>query len=138
MREAILEAVRSGRPGDLSTAIELNEIKPVIGDGGPGDPLEAIRRLSPDNQGHDLLAAVGRVLESSWVAVAAGPDIENNRVYVWPKFTQTGIASLSRDEEAEFALLVPAEERAEMVKSGVYTYWRIGIGADGTWHYLRR
>ena len=138
MRQAILEAVRSGRIEDLRTAIELNEIRPVIADGGAGDPLATLRSLSADGSGADVLAALGRVLEAGWVAVPVGADIENNRVYVWPHFAETGVRILEPEAAAELALVVPPEDLGPMLATGIYGYWRIGIGADGTWHFLRR
>jgi hypothetical protein len=134
MRETILEAIRSGRLEDLRPAIELNELKPVIGDGSEGDPVATLRRLSADGEGRDILGALGRILEAGWAAVPMGADIENNRIYVWPGFAATGIATLGADDSAALAAIVPPDQLAAMQKSGVYSYWRLGIAADGTWH----
>jgi hypothetical protein len=34
--------------------------------------------------------------------------------------------------------VVPPPLGIEMKKSGKYTYYRAGIGADGVWHYFLR
>ena len=47
MCEAILEAVRSGKLEDLRIAIEMNELKPVIGDGANDDPIAPGNAISP-------------------------------------------------------------------------------------------
>lgn len=138
MREAILEAVRSGRFDDLRTAIELNEMKPEIGDGAHGDQLAALLALSADGRGGDLLARIGLILEAPWVAVPLGRDLENNRVYIWPAYAETGTAGLTPEAAAGLALIAGPEAAAVMRASGRYDGWRLGIGADGTWHYLRK
>jgi hypothetical protein len=138
MREAILEAVRSGKIEDLRIAVELNEIKPTIGDVATGDPVESLRRLAGERDGHDLLAAIGAVLSMPWAVARQGADHENNRVFVWPRLAETGVAELSAADEAELAQLAPPEALARMRSTGVYDLLRIGIGADGSWHYLRK
>lgn len=138
MRETILEATRSGRLEDLKPAMELNELKPVIGDGDKGDPLSALRNLSADGEGRDILAALGRILEATWVAVPLGADIENNRIYVWPRFAVAGIATLDANGKAELESIVPADQLERVRQSGSYSYWRIAIAADGTWHSFGR
>ena len=134
MREAILEAALSGRLDDLRQAIELNELKPVIGDGSAGDPIASLKRLSADGQGQDILAALMRILGASWAAVPLGADIENNRIYVWPRFAATGITALDANDNAALAAIVPPDRHEAMLKSRIYDYWRIAIAADGTWH----
>lgn len=134
MREAILEAIRSRRLEDLRPAIELNELKPVIGDGSGEDPIATLKRLSTDGEGRDILAALDGILAATWAAVPMGTDIENNRIYVWPSFAATGIATLGPEESAALSAIVPGDQLESMQKSGIYTYWRLGIAADGTWH----
>jgi hypothetical protein len=136
MREAILAAVKSGRLDDLMTAIELNEIKPTFSDGPVADPIAHLRKLSTDGEGRDVLAALADILEAGYVALPLGRDIENNRIYVWPHFAETGVADLSPASEVELYRLVPVAEARRMRQDGQYDFWRIGIGADGVWHFL--
>lgn len=138
MRAAILDAVHSGRIEDLQQAVELNEIRPVFGNGDRDSSLSAMRKASSDGSGRDVLEALGRILQSEWIAVPLGRDIENNRVYVWPRFAETGVIGLDMDEIAELARIVPVGTLAPMLENGRYDGWRIGIAADGTWHFLRR
>ena len=138
MREAILAAVRSGRIEDLVTAIELNEIKPMFADAPLADPIGHLKQASADGEGREILAAIAAILDAGWVALPLGRDIENNRVYVWPHFAETGVASLSPAREVELYRLVPHAEVRKMREAGRYNSWRIGIGADGVWHYLRK
>ena len=138
MREAILEACRSGRLEDLRHAIELNELRPLIGDGAGGDAIAILKGMSADGEGRDILAAIERILASSWAAIPLGADIENNRIYVWPGIAATGTASLDAAARAELARIAPPETLAEIEASGVYSYWRLAIAADGTWHSFSR
>ena len=63
-----------------------------------------------------------------------GRDVENNRLYVWPRFAEVGIGQLTQAERDAVQRLVPAEVREAMANSGRYLWWRLVIGADGTWH----
>lgn len=138
MRDAILAAVKSGRIEDLKVAIEMNEMKPAFSSGPVPDPIAKLRSSSADGEGREVLAALGNILESGYVAVPAGRDIENNRIYVWPHFAETGTKTLSPSAEVELYRLAPAADVRRMRESGRYDGWRIGIGADGVWHFLLR
>jgi hypothetical protein len=138
MREAILEAVRSGHLEHLRHAVELNEVRPIVGDGNERDVLAAVRAASISGDGRDVLEAIGRILDARWVAVPLGADIENNHIYIWPRLAETSLRSLAPEDETELAAIVPPDARAAMIAKGTYDHWRIGIAADGTWHFLRR
>jgi hypothetical protein len=138
MREAILDAVRSGRIEDLATAIELNEIKPAFGDAVEADPIAYLKKASADGEGHEVLAALGNILDAGYAVVPAGSDIENNRIYVWPYFAERGVKDLTPAQDVELLRLVPEARRKDMIAAGKYTHWSVGIGADGVWHFMRR
>jgi hypothetical protein len=164
MREAILSAVRSGNIEDLRYAYELNELKPDLGpDLGPdlraglgrdlgsdrgsnpgfepkpiGDPVAYWRRISGDGAGREILAILATLLEGGYVTLALGRDLENDRVYVWPYFAEVPLAGLSPAQEIDLLRLVPPARAAEMKAAGKYTYWRLAIGADGTWHSFKQ
>ena len=138
MREAILAAVRSGQIDELRVAIEMNEIKPNFGIGPALDPIDLLKQASADGQGREVLAALGNLLEGGYAILPVGRDIENNRIYVWPYFAETGVADLTPAQEVDLYRLVPAAAAMEMRTKGRYGYWRVGIGADGTWHMMMR
>ena len=139
MREANLSAVRSGNIEDLRFAYELNELKPDLGpDLKPiGDPVAYWRRISGVGAGREILAILATLLEGGYVTLALGRDLENDRVYVWPYFAEVPLDSLSPAQEVELLRLVPPARAAQMKAAGKYTYWRLAIGADGTWHSFR-
>ena len=142
MREAILSAVRSGRIEELRVAFELNELKPELGpEQGSApvrDPVAHWKQISGDGEGREVLAALGEILEAGYVTLPLGRDLENNRVYVWPYFAEVPLARLTPAQQVELLRLVTPAAAKEMVANGKYTYWRIAIGADGTWHSFRK
>jgi hypothetical protein len=138
MREAILSAVKSGRIEELRHAWELNELKPDLGVASVGDPVAYWKRISGDGEGREILAALAEILDAGYVVLPLGPDLENNRLYVWPYFAELPLDKLSPAQEVELLRLVSPAALKDMRSAGKYTYWRIVIGADGTWHSFRR
>lgn len=138
MREAILSAVRSGQIEELRHAWEVNELKPDLGATSVGDPIAYWKQISGDGEGREILAALAEILDAGYVTLPLGPDLENNKVYVWPYFAEVPLDTLSPAQEVELLRLVPPAAVKAMRSAGKYTSWRISIGADGTWHSLRR
>lgn len=138
MRNAILAAVRSGRLQDLTTAIEWNELEPDITGTRGEDPIGYLTRQSGDGQGLEILAILGNLLDGPYAIVPMGRDIENNRVFVWPAIAEVPFANLTSSQEVELFRLAPLDAVKAMKAKGRYTYWRLMIGADGTWHSFRR
>ena len=138
MREAILTAVRAGRIEELRHAWELNELKPDLGANVGSDPIAHWKQISGDGEGREILAAIGELLDAGYVTLPLGPDIENNGLYVWPYFAEMPIDKLTPPQEVELLRLVPPAAVRAMRAAGRYTYWRLAIGADGTWHSFRR
>ena len=138
MREAILSAVRSGRIEDLRHAWDLNELKPDLGVAAPADPIAHWKQISGDGKGREILAALAQILDAGYVVLPLGPDIENNRLYVWPYFAEVPLDKLTPAQEVELLRLVSPAAVTDMRSAGAYTHWRIVIGADGTWHSFRK
>jgi hypothetical protein len=138
MRESILSAVRAGRIEELRHAYDLNELKPDLGAGPTNDPIAHWKKISGDGEGREILAALAEILETGYVALPLGRDLENNRVYVWPYFAEVPLDKLNPAQEVELLRLVPPAAAKEMKKNRRYAHWRIAIGADGTWHSFRK
>ncbi|MFV0295659.1 MAG: hypothetical protein ACK5JT_06020 [Hyphomicrobiaceae bacterium] len=138
MYDAIMEAVNSGKIEDLRIAVEMNEIQPLIGERMGGDAMDTFRKLGKKLGDQHFLTIIGNILKSRWIALPLGADHENNRIYVWPRFAETGLARLSKSDLQDFEAIVPAEKRKPMLASGRYDGFRVGIGADGTWHFFAR
>lgn len=139
MREAILAAAKSGQIEELLTPIEMNELKPDFGNGPAPDPIGHLKMKSTGGDGKDILAALEKVLEAPYAIVPLGRDLENNRIYMWPFFAETGVSNLTVEQQADLRALAPEAVAAEMLaKGGSYSWWRVGIAADGTWHVFAK
>jgi len=138
MREALLAAIESGDIEDLRHAYEINDLKPDLGAAPKTDPVQHWKRISGDGQGREVLAALSLILDAGYVVLPLGPDLENNRVYVWPYLAEWPLGKLTPRQEVELLRLAPPSAVREMKEKGKYTYWRLVIGADGTWHALRK
>jgi hypothetical protein len=138
VREAMLTAVQSGQIEELRHAYETNDIKPDLGEAAAGDPIAHWKRISGDGEGREILAALSLVLEAGYVVLPLGKDLENNRLYIWPYFAEVPLDKLSPAQEVELLRLVPPAAVKEMKSKARYSYWRIAIGADGSWHSFRR
>ncbi len=134
MRAAILAAVESGRIEDLRTALDWNELKPEIADAPVGDAIDYWRQISVDGEGREILTILGEILQQPHAILPVGRDFENNRLYVWPRFSEAPHEKLTPTDSAAVERLVPQAVREEMARTGKYLWWRLAIGADGTWH----
>ena len=139
MREAILSAVRAGHIEEVRHAWDLNELKPDLGAvPAGGDPIAHWKRISGDGEGREILAALGEILDTGYVVLPLGRDLENNKIYVWPYFAEVPLDKLTPGQEVELLRLVSPSALKDMRAAGTYAHWRIAIGADGTWHSFRR
>ena len=138
MREAILAAVQSGAIGELAVPLAWNEMKPDIADKAGDDPIAFLKAKSGDGQGRELLAVLGRILELRPARVTTGADVENNAVYVWPYLAEADLAALGPGEEVELYRLVSPADAKLMRDKKKWTWWRLSIGADGTWHTFQK
>lgn len=100
----------------------------------PANPVDVNAPAAGD--GRDILEAIGMILKLPPTVIPAGRDFENNGIYVWPYLAELDLSKLRDSEAADLAALVGAEAAAKMITSKRWTYWRIAIGADGTWHSL--
>lgn len=138
MREQILAAVHSGHIADLKDAIEWNEIKPDFGAGANEDPIGYWRRTSGDGEGREVLAALANLLALPPARLAIGKDPENTLVYVWPYVAELPLDSLTPAEQVDLYRLVSSASAKSMRDAKKWSWWRLAIGADGTWHTFRK
>ncbi len=138
MREAILAAVHSGDIEELRVALEWNELPPHVADEPVEDPIAYWKKISGDGEGREILAALGEILECSHTALPIGDDIENNLVYVWPGLTEADLSKLTPQQEVALYRLVSPTEAKAMREANRWQWWRLAIGADGTWHTFHK
>lgn len=138
MREAILTAARSGDIENLRLALEWNELRPHVADEPVDDPIAFWKRISGDGEGREILAAMAEILECDHAALPIGEDVENNVVFVWPGLSEADLAKLTPQQEVALYRLVSPAEAENMRESGRWQWWRLAIGADGTWHAFHK
>ncbi len=130
----MLAAVRSGDIEDLRIVLDWNELKPAVSDTAVDDPIAYWRGLSADGTGRDILEVLGLILEQPHAVIPVGRDLENNRLFVWPRLAEVPEPLLTPADRDIRQRLATAAELEEMTRTGRYLSWRLVIGADGTWH----
>jgi hypothetical protein len=133
MREAILEAARSGDIEMLVPVLEMNELKPTVSFGDADDPVKYWKRTSGDGEGRQILAVLAEILEMPFARVNAGKPEE---MYVWPYLAELPLDRLAPPQQVDLYRLVTPEDVKTMNEFGGYIHYRLGIGPDGTWHYF--
>ncbi|MEM9359513.1 MAG: hypothetical protein AAGB04_25285 [Pseudomonadota bacterium] len=134
MHEAILAAAQSGRLKELLVPIQWNELRPDFGKIDASNPIPAFKKLSVDGDGKEILAILTKLLQMPYAVIRQGRDIENNKIYVWPYLAELPLKKLKPEQDVQLLQIVPRAVYKSMKQSGKYTYWRLAIGADGTWH----
>ena len=134
MRERLVEAAASG---DLSRLRELmgsgtGQTLVATGD-QPQDPVAAIREMSGDPDGYEILASMLDILTTGFVRLNPGTPDE---VYVWPYFVARPLADLTPPEKVELMRIVTAGDYADMQEFDGYNFYRIGIAPNGQWRFL--
>lgn len=134
MRVALVEAAASGdieRLRPLLTAGD-NGTQVAVGD-SPEDPIVALKGVSGDPDGREILAIILDILSTGAALVDKGtPEAQ----YVWPYFAEKSLDNLSPPEQVELYRIVTASDVADMKEFGGYNFYRIGITPDGKWKFF--
>ncbi|MET0605771.1 MAG: hypothetical protein ABWZ80_04900 [Beijerinckiaceae bacterium] len=133
MRGRILDAAKSGDIEKLRIALERNETPPAIVRGGKGDLVEQLRGKSFDRDGRDVMARLVNLLDAPYAHINPGKPQE---MYVWPAFAEMMWEQLGPSDWVSLYRVVPANVIKESLERRRYLGDRIGLGADGTWHYF--
>jgi hypothetical protein len=134
LRVAIVEAAASG---DIERLRPLMQTGPdatqvSIGD-APDDPIAALKSLSGDGEGREVLAILLDIISTSAARVDAGTP---NELYVWPYFAEKPLNTLTPPEIVELYRIVTASDVDSMKEFGGYNFYRIGISPDGKWKFF--
>ncbi|MEO1280746.1 MAG: hypothetical protein AAFV69_03320 [Pseudomonadota bacterium] len=138
MRDAILEAVASGNIEDLRLALEWNELRPDLGIGRKTDAIANFKQISALGDGLETLAVLGTILNTPPAKLPVGRDFENNAIYVWPGLSEMDLKSLSSAQKVQLHQLMPTTDALQTIKSHKWHWYRLAIGADGTWHVFKK
>jgi hypothetical protein len=130
-RERLLAAARSGDLQQL-TAL-MNDSMPIFSFTDDKDPIAFWKANYPDSDGIEVLSILTMILEAGYVRVDEGTPQE---MYVWPYFVRMSLGALTPQQKVELFRIVTGGDYKDMMKLGVYAFYRLGIGPDGTWHFF--
>ncbi len=133
-REKIVAACKAGDIEALRPLIATGEEGTTLSFGGvDGDPIQFLKELSGDGEGHEILAILEEVLEAGYVHLEPGTDGE---MYVWPYFFAVPLEQLTGAQRVELFRLVTAGDYEDMKNYGAYIFYRAGITPDGKWSFF--
>jgi hypothetical protein len=138
MRQAILAAAHSGNIEDLREPLDWNEMKPEVAAAAGEDPIAYWKKTSGDGNGREILAVLAEILPMRAAELPLGKDLENNIIYVWPYLAEMDLSKLSPAQEVDLLQLVGPAKAKTMREEKKWTWWRLTIGADGTWHSFKK
>ncbi|EAV44579.1 hypothetical protein SIAM614_06863 [Roseibium aggregatum IAM 12614] len=133
MQAQLKEAALSGNMERLRMVFESNELPPTVSFGHIDDPIDFLKESSGDGEGFEILAILADIMDAGFLHVDAGTPQE---MYVWPYFARYPLHDLTPDQKVEMFRIVTAGDYAEMKDFGAWTFYRVGIGPDGTLHYF--
>ena len=127
MRDAILEAARSGTIDALLPVLESNELKPTVSFGGADDPIQFWREASRDGKGLEIMAILTNILQMDFARMDAGTS---NEMYIWPYLAKLPLDKLTPSQQVDLYRLMSPEEVKTMKVFGDYIHYRLGIGRE--------
>jgi hypothetical protein len=130
-RARILAAARSGELQQLADL--MNETTPIFSFTDDKDPVAFWKAVYPDSDGVEALSILITILETGFVQVDAGTPHE---IYVWPYFVRMSLPALTSAQKVELFRIVTGADYKDMLAFGVYAFYRLGIGPDGTWQFF--
>ncbi len=130
-RERLLAAARSGDLHQLAAL--MNDSTPIFSFTDDKDPVAFWKANYPDSDGIEVLSILTMILEAGYVRVDEGTPQE---MYVWPYFVRMSLSALTPQQKVELFRIVTGADYKDMMKLGVYAFYRVGIGPDGTWHFF--
>lgn len=126
-RQDIMDAASAGDVKKVAALLKASQAD-LGPDNANADPESALKDMSGDGDGLEVLSIMLDVLSAGYAHVGAGTA---NDMYVWPYFTQKDIKTLTQAEKVDLMRLVTAGDFADMQEYGSYNFYRVGIAADG-------
>ena len=132
-RDRILAAARTGELEKLVAVMQSSETMPVFSFSEDKDPAGFWKSNYPDSSGTEALSILITVLEAGFVHFDVGSPEE---LYLWPYFARTPLKALTPAQKVELFRIVTGADYKDMVEFGAYSFYRLGIAPDGTWHFF--
>ena len=126
-RQDIIDAASAGDVKKVAALLKASQAD-LGPDNANADPESALKDMSGDGDGLEVLSIMLDVLSTGYAHVGAGTA---NDMYVWPYFTEKDIKTLTQAEKVDLMRLVTAGDFADMQEYGSYNFYRVGIAADG-------
>ena len=126
-RQDIIDAASAGDVKKVAALLKASQAD-LGPDNANADPESALKDMSGDGDGLEVLSIMLDVLSTGYAHVGAGTA---NDMYVWPYFTEKDIKTLTQAEKVDLMRLVTAGDFADMQEYGSYNFYRVGISADG-------
>lgn len=126
-RQDIIDAASAGDVKKLAALLKASQAD-LGPDNTNSDPESALKDMSGDGDGLEVLSIMLDVLSTGYAHVGAGTA---NDMYVWPYFSEKDIKTLTPAEKVDLMRLVTAGDFADMQEYGSYNFYRVGISADG-------
>lgn len=133
MRERLIGAARSGDVAQVSALVAASTVETTIDNDPVDDPAALWRSQYPDSDGREILAILLDLLDAAFVRIDAGTA---NEMFVWPYAAHVPLTELGPPELVEILRLVTSYDLQQMREAGTWTFFRVGIAPDGTWHYF--
>ncbi|MGB7335962.1 MAG: cytoplasmic protein [Salaquimonas sp.] len=134
MRELILEAARSGDIEKLRPYIGYGDDVTMLSLGGfDEDPIDFLKSLSGDSDGHEIMAIMTEILEAPFVKIE---EQSGNAVYVWPYFYSYPFDELTPRQRVQLFRIITYGDYEEMLSFGSYIFYRLGITPEGRWRFF--
>ena len=128
MRNLINEAAATGDIEKLRPLAAFDPAQMQVG--AEGDAIEAIKSLSGDPDGQEIMAILMDLLQTGAARINAGKPDE---MYVWPYFVGKPLNSLKAPERVELLRIITAGDLVSMEEGNNYNFYRIGITPTGQW-----
>jgi hypothetical protein len=132
-RERILTAARSGDLQKLVAVMQASQPMPVFSFSEDKDPAAFWKTTYPDSDGVEALSILLTILDTGFVHVDQGTPQE---IYLWPYFARLPLKSLTPEQKVELFRIVTGADYKDMIDFGAYSFYRLGIAPDGTWHFF--
>lgn len=136
IRDKILAALDKNDVEALRIPIDWNEVRPLFAKSGTfkagTDPIEILKALSFDGKGRETVAIARAVLAQSYVRIARGPVT----LYEWPAFARHRAPPADEDDARARWACVRFADLMRANAEGKPRPTRIGVAADGVWHYF--
>jgi hypothetical protein len=128
-RERILAAARSGELGNLAALMKDT----IFSFTDEKDPIAFWKANYPDSEGVEVLSILVTILETGFVRVDDGTG---QQAYVWPYFVRMSLKALTPQQRVELFRIITGADYKDMTAFGAYSFYRLGIGADGSWQFF--